>query len=129
MFLILLFLLLFLLQFRLGSARLELVPEPAEAVRELLIHSLQRGNSLENHNQNLEEENQRLRGEQQRITAELQRYAGGKEVLEAELYSRFVLVLNEKKAKIRSLQETLTRLQDTRYPRPARTAGEPPTGF
>ncbi|XP_056288958.1 DNA repair protein XRCC4 [Pseudoliparis swirei] len=101
------------ISFRLGSARLELVPEPAEAVRELLIHSLQRGNSLENHNQNLEEENRRLRGEQQRITAELKRYAGGKEVLEAELYSRFVLVLNEKKAKIRSLQETLTRLQDT----------------
>lgn len=45
----------------------------------------------------------------------LKRYAGGKEALEAELYSRFVLVLNEKKAKIRSLQETLTQLQETRY--------------
>lgn len=44
----------------------------------------------------------------------LKRYAGGKEDLEAELYSRFVLVLNEKKAKIRSLQETVTDLQDAR---------------
>ncbi|RVE66246.1 hypothetical protein OJAV_G00124270 [Oryzias javanicus] len=40
-----------------------------------------------------------------RPPALLQRYAGGKEALEAELYSRFVLVLNEKKAKIRHLQD------------------------
>lgn len=45
----------------------------------------------------------------------LKRYAGCKEALEAELYSRFVLVLNEKKAKIRSLQERITHLQETRY--------------
>lgn len=102
------------ISFRLGSVLLNAVPEPAKAVRELLILSLQRGNKLERLNQKLEEENQRLRREQQRITAELKRYAGGKEALEAELYSRFVLVLNEKKAKIRSLQETLTHLQETR---------------
>ncbi|XP_073333485.1 DNA repair protein XRCC4 [Pagrus major] len=102
------------ISFRLGSVLLKAVPEPAEAVRELLIHSLHRGNTLEHHNQKLEEENQRLRREQQRITTELKRYAGGKEDLEAELYSRFVLVLNEKKAKIRSLQETVTNLQETR---------------
>lgn len=101
------------ISFRLGSVLLKAVPEPVEAVRELLIHSLQRGNTLEHHNQKLEDENQRLRREQQRITAELKRYAGGKEALEAELYSRFVLVLNEKKAKIRSLQETVTHLQET----------------
>ncbi|XP_054467875.1 DNA repair protein XRCC4 [Anoplopoma fimbria] len=101
------------ISFRLGSAVLKVVPEPAEAVRELLIHNLQRGNNLEQNNQNLEEENQRLRREHQRITAEMKRYAGGKEALEVELYSRFVLVLNEKKAKIRSLQEAVTNLQET----------------
>ncbi|XP_029301080.1 DNA repair protein XRCC4 [Cottoperca gobio] len=101
------------ISFRLGSVLLQAVPEPVEAVRELLMHSLQRGNRLQQHNQNLEEQNLRLRGEQQRITAELKRYAGGKDVLEAELYSRFVLVLNEKKAKIRSLQEDVTHLQDS----------------
>ncbi|XP_029024595.1 DNA repair protein XRCC4 [Betta splendens] len=104
--------------FSLGSVLLEAIPEPAEAVRSLLIHSLQRGNALEHHNQRLEEENQRLRREQQRITTELKRYAGGKEALEAELYSRFVLVLNEKKAKIRSLQEAVTRLQEASSERP-----------
>uniref|UniRef100_A0A3Q4B7R1 Uncharacterized protein n=1 Tax=Mola mola TaxID=94237 RepID=A0A3Q4B7R1_MOLML len=85
------------ISFRLGSVLLKAVPEPAEAVRELLIYGLQRGNAMEHHNQKLEEENQRLRAEQQRVTAELKRYASGKEALEAELYSRFVLVLNEKK--------------------------------
>uniref|UniRef100_A0A8C8DK85 Uncharacterized protein n=1 Tax=Oryzias sinensis TaxID=183150 RepID=A0A8C8DK85_9TELE len=44
----------------------------------------------------------------------LKRYAGGKEALEAELYSRFVLVLNEKKAKIRRLQESVSKLQEAR---------------
>uniref|UniRef100_A0A671X8Z0 X-ray repair complementing defective repair in Chinese hamster cells 4 n=1 Tax=Sparus aurata TaxID=8175 RepID=A0A671X8Z0_SPAAU len=101
------------ISFRLGSVLLKAVLEPAEAVRELLIHSLQRGNTLEHSNQKLEEENQRLSREQQRITTELKRYAGGKEDLEAELYSRFVVVLNEKKAKIRSLQETITNLKET----------------
>ena len=45
----------------------------------------------------------------------LQRFVSGKETLESELYSRFTLVLNEKKAKIRSLQKNLTHLQETRY--------------
>uniref|UniRef100_A0A3B3BE79 X-ray repair complementing defective repair in Chinese hamster cells 4 n=2 Tax=Oryzias melastigma TaxID=30732 RepID=A0A3B3BE79_ORYME len=102
------------ISFRLGSVLLEAELRPAEALRQLLLHSLQRGNGLQNQNQKLQEENQRLRGEQQRICAELQRYAGGKEALEAELYSRFVLVLNEKKAKIRHLQDGLSKLQEAR---------------
>ncbi|XP_035482105.1 DNA repair protein XRCC4 isoform X2 [Scophthalmus maximus] len=102
------------ISFRLGSVLLQSVQEPAEPVRELLIHSLQWGNTLEHQNQNIEEENRKLRQEHQRITAEMKRYAGGKEALEAELFSRFVLVLNEKKAKIRSLQETVSRLQESR---------------
>lgn len=48
------------------------------------------------------------------VRSRLKRYARGKEALEEELYSRFVLVLNEKKAKIRSLQESVTQLQETR---------------
>lgn len=57
-------------KFRMGSVLLKVVPEPTEAVRELLVHSLQRGNALERHNSKLEEENQRLIEEHQRITAE-----------------------------------------------------------
>ncbi|XP_060927849.1 DNA repair protein XRCC4 [Limanda limanda] len=101
------------ISFRLGSVLLKSVAAPAEAVRELLIHSLQKGNTLDHQNQDLKEENRKLRQEQQRITADMKRYIGGKEALETELYSRFVLVLNEKKAKIRSLQETVSQLQES----------------
>ncbi|XP_067339346.1 DNA repair protein XRCC4-like isoform X3 [Channa argus] len=58
------------ISFRLGSVLLKAVPQPAEAVTDLLIHSLQRGNTLEQHNQKLEEENQRLRKEHERITTD-----------------------------------------------------------
>lgn len=34
-----------------------------------------------------------------------------KETMERELYSRFVMLLNEKKAKVRGLQDTLQQLQ------------------
>lgn len=102
------------ISFRLGSVVLRALSDPAEAVRELLIYSMDKGNSLDRHNRKLEQENQRLRQEHQRINAELKNYTSGKEDLEAELYSRFVLVLNEKKAKIRSLQQNLTQLQDER---------------
>ncbi|XP_047229598.1 DNA repair protein XRCC4 isoform X2 [Girardinichthys multiradiatus] len=102
------------ISFKLGCVLLDAVKEPAEAVREMLIHTLQQGSTLQQHNHKLRDENQRLIGEHQRITEELKRYAAGKEALEAELYSRFVLVLNEKKTKIRSLQEAVTNLQETR---------------
>ncbi|XP_057674726.1 DNA repair protein XRCC4-like [Corythoichthys intestinalis] len=102
------------ISFRLGSVMLNPVPEPREAVRALLTYSLERGTSLERHNQELREQNRRLGREHGRIAAELKRYAIGREELETELYSRFVVVLNEKKAKIRSLQEKLKALQEVR---------------
>lgn len=64
-----------------------------------------------------------MRQEHLRITARLKQYSKGKEALESELYSRFVLVLNEKKGKIRSLQQTLNDLQDEQisYRKPDQT--------
>ncbi|KAM4527886.1 DNA repair protein XRCC4 isoform 2-T3 [Odontesthes bonariensis] len=102
------------ISFRLGCVPLKAVADPVKAVRELLLHGLQRGDALQQQNHKLEEENQRLIQEQQRITAEMKLYASSKEALETKLFSRFVLVMNEKKAKIRSLQETVTNLQETR---------------
>lgn len=49
---------------------LSAVPEPVEAVRQLLVHGLQKGDALDRDNRKLEEENQRLSKEHQRITAE-----------------------------------------------------------
>ncbi|XP_072310294.1 DNA repair protein XRCC4 isoform X2 [Eucyclogobius newberryi] len=102
------------ISFRLGSVALTALSDPAEAVRDLLTYSMNEGNAMERHNRKLDEQNQRLRREHQCITAQLKRYASGKEALELELYSRFVHVLNEKKAKIRSLHKTLTSLQEER---------------
>ncbi|XP_014824803.1 PREDICTED: DNA repair protein XRCC4-like [Poecilia mexicana] len=102
------------ISFKLGSVSLDAVKEPAKAVREVLIHTLQQGNELQQHNHKLKEENQRLIQEHQNITEKLKHYAESIETLKAELYSRFVLLLNEKKTKIRSLQEAVTKLQETR---------------
>lgn len=42
----------------------------------------------------------------------LQKCVEAKEQLEADLYQRFILVLNEKKAKIRSLQNSLKKAEE-----------------
>ncbi|KAL0965288.1 hypothetical protein UPYG_G00279320 [Umbra pygmaea] len=100
--------------FCLGSALLFEVPEPLEEVRALLIHTLEHGSTLKKNNHALKEENQGLKQELQHINSEMQRFVNCKETLESELYSRFVLVLNEKKAKIRDLQKNIEQLQLTR---------------
>ncbi|XP_030625578.1 DNA repair protein XRCC4 [Chanos chanos] len=99
--------------FRLGVVELQPVPEPTEVIREIMTFGLEQSAGLLDQNKALKEENQRLRNEHHRIRAEMERYVEGKENLEQELYSRFVLVLNEKKAKIRSLQDTVRQLQDS----------------
>ncbi|XP_061148628.1 DNA repair protein XRCC4 [Syngnathus typhle] len=100
------------ISFRLGSTRLGPVTEPERIVGALLTRSLERATSLERHNRELREHNLRLRREHVRFGAELERYASGKEALEAELYARFLHVLNEKKAKMRGLRQTLEQLRE-----------------
>ncbi|XP_036451692.1 DNA repair protein XRCC4 isoform X1 [Colossoma macropomum] len=99
--------------FRLGMVGLLPVPGSTEVIRDLISHGLERSACFRAKNHHLLEENQRLRNEQEHITAEMERYVQGKETLEKDLYSRFVLVLNEKKAKIRALQTRIKQLQDT----------------
>ncbi|XP_051539862.1 DNA repair protein XRCC4 isoform X1 [Myxocyprinus asiaticus] len=101
------------ISFRLGVVELQAVPEPTEVIRELISHGLELSTRLQAKNQHLLEENQKLKREQEHITTEMERYVQGKETLERDLYSRFVLVLNEKKAKIRALQERVKELQDS----------------
>ncbi|XP_051541467.1 DNA repair protein XRCC4-like isoform X2 [Myxocyprinus asiaticus] len=99
------------ISFRLGVVELQAVPEPTEVIRELISHGLELSTCLQAKNQHLLEDNQKLRREQEHITTEMEKYIQGKETLERDLYSRFVLVLNEKKAKIRALQERVKELQ------------------
>ena len=41
-----------------------------------------------------------------------EKYVSAKDALETDLYKRFILVLNEKKAKIRSLHKLLNEVQE-----------------
>lgn len=108
------------ISFRLGVVDLQPVPEPTEVIRELITHGLEQSSRLQASNQHLLEENQKLRREQQHITEEMERYVKGKEALERDLYGRFVLVLNEKKAKLRALQQRVRELEEAEEERSPR---------
>ncbi|XP_058889307.1 DNA repair protein XRCC4-like isoform X2 [Acipenser ruthenus] len=98
--------------FKLGSVELHTVSKPIEVIKELINHGLDRSTELRARNEHLLGENERLGQERDYVTEELKKYVQAKEVLEQDLYTRFVLVLNEKKAKIRSLQEKLKQAQE-----------------
>ncbi|XP_074851469.1 DNA repair protein XRCC4 [Carettochelys insculpta] len=99
--------------FRLGSLKLRKVSSPTEVIKELICHCLDCIAELHAKKEHLQKENERLLSDWSDVQGLLEKCVEAKEELEADLYKRFILVLNEKKAKIRNLQKLLKEAQDT----------------
>ncbi|XP_048359721.1 DNA repair protein XRCC4 isoform X2 [Sphaerodactylus townsendi] len=98
--------------FRLGSLDLQKVSSPAEIIREIISYCLDSVVELQTKNEHLRKENERLLSDVDDLQGQLLKCVEAKEELESELYKRFILVLNEKKAKIRSLQQSLKEAEE-----------------
>ncbi|XP_026574534.1 DNA repair protein XRCC4 isoform X1 [Pseudonaja textilis] len=98
--------------FRLGSLKLQRVTNSPEVIRELIIHCLDCVKELHAKNDHLQKENERLLNNLGDMQEQLQKCVEAKEELETDLYKRFVLVLNEKKTKIRSLLKHLKEVKE-----------------
>ncbi|XP_054434536.1 DNA repair protein XRCC4 [Pteronotus mesoamericanus] len=98
--------------FRLGSFNLEKVASPADVIRELICDCLDTIAENQARNEHLRKENERLLRDWNDVQGRFEKCVSAKEVLEADLYKRFILVLNQKKAKIRSLHKLLNEVQE-----------------
>ncbi|NP_001254694.1 DNA repair protein XRCC4 [Callithrix jacchus] len=93
--------------FRLGSFNLEKVENPAEVIRELICYCLDTIAENQAKNEHLQKENERLLRDWTDVQGRFEKCVSAKEALETDLYKRFILVLNEKKTKIRRLHNKL----------------------
>ncbi|XP_052599588.1 DNA repair protein XRCC4 isoform X2 [Peromyscus californicus insignis] len=98
-------------RFRLGSFNLNKVPNSTEVIRELICYCLDTIAEKQARNEHLQKENERLLRDWNDVQGRFEKCVSAKEALEADLYQRFILVLNEKKTKIRSLHKLLNEVQ------------------
>lgn len=98
--------------FRLGSFKVENVASPADVIREIICDCLDTVAENQAKNEHLQKENERLLRDWNDVQSQFEKCVNAKETVENDLYTKFILVLNEKKAKIRSLRKRLSEIQE-----------------
>ncbi|KAL0979751.1 hypothetical protein UPYG_G00189170 [Umbra pygmaea] len=96
---------------RVGAVDLHPAPDPVELSRQIMGQALGQLTDLEAENRFLLEENKSLRLEHQRLLAEMTHHVEEVEKMQKDMFSRFVMVLNKKKDKIKDLQDTISNVQ------------------
>ncbi|XP_045174281.2 DNA repair protein XRCC4-like [Mercenaria mercenaria] len=91
--------------FQLGSATLKSRVDSAQMITKIYNHCIENIQELKTRIHSLETDNQRLSQERINALKRLEKCVVAKEELENDLYSKFSLVLNRKKEKIRQLKE------------------------
>jgi len=91
--------------FQLGSATLKSRPDSSQFITKMFKHCVLSMEELKERIRNLETDNERLSQERLNALKRLEKCVVAKEELEQELYSKFTMVLNSKKEKIRQLKQ------------------------
>lgn len=99
------------IKFQLGSVIMEPVAELSTAISSVLDHIIQSTADLRQQVAQLKSDRERLANEHDEALQELGDSVGIKEKTEEELFAKFVIVLNDKKAKIRHLKAELEAAQ------------------
>ncbi|XP_033118550.1 DNA repair protein XRCC4-like isoform X2 [Anneissia japonica] len=95
------------IKFQLGSVTLTAVDDTNATTHELYKFAIDQIKTLKGNIRRLDKENSRLSKERKQALQQLEQCTTAKEDLENDLYSKFQVIVNDKKAKIRQLQEEL----------------------
>ncbi|KAL4224812.1 DNA repair protein xrcc4 [Mactra antiquata] len=111
--------------FQLGSATLKPHAESALVITRIYNHCIEGIQELKTRIHTLETDNQRLSQERMNALKRLEKCVVAKEELENDLYSKFCVVLNKKKEKIRELkQEALEGASTVRQDNPTASVSD-----
>ncbi|XP_071955276.1 uncharacterized protein [Antedon mediterranea] len=95
------------IKYQLGSIKLTAVDDTCTATQELYTFAISQMKILQDSIRTLEKENDRLSRERRKAVQLLEQCSTAKIDLENDLYSKFQVIVNDKKAKIRQLRENL----------------------
>ena len=109
-------------KFQLGSASMQQEADPSAIVKRIFDHAIDAVKTLGDDRRTLEEERDRWKGETASALEQLESFATVKGEMEKSLYAKFVVVLNDKKSKLRELKSKLENHKDT--PSSSRSVGE-----